>query len=68
MNGVAPISFRRVLFRFAFLVIRAFEVRAVAATSFFTNSRLVMFPDPSGGGSLSPTPGLRTAVIAWSTV
>ncbi len=25
-----------------------------------------MLPEPSGAGSLSPTPGLRTAVIAWS--
>ena len=33
---------------------------APCATSFLTSSRLVMLPDPSGAGSLSPPPGLRT--------
>ena len=67
MKGVAPTSLRRVLHKFARLVMRALT-SAPAATSFLTSSRLLMLPDPSGAGSLSPTPGLRTGTIAWSTV
>jgi len=62
-KGVAPISFMRVLFRFTRLVIFALTF-APFATSFFTSSRLLTVPDPSGAGSLSPTPGRRTTVIA----
>ena len=58
-NGVAPSSFKRVLFRFTRLRHPRVDVRA-CATSFFTSSRLVIVPEPSGPGSLSPTPGLRT--------
>ena len=47
MNGVAPISLRRVLFRFAFFVIRAFTLAPFAA-SFFTSSRLVIVPGAIG--------------------
>ena len=66
-KGVAPISFMRVLFRFTFLVIFALMF-APFATSFFTSSRLLIVPEPSGDGSLSPTPGRRTTVMAWSGV
>jgi hypothetical protein len=67
MNGVAPTSLKRVLAKFARRVILAFRF-APAAASFFTSSMLLSVPDPSGAGSLSPTPGLRTDVIACSTV
>ena len=67
-NGVAPSSFRRVLFRFARLRHPARSRPRHAPTSFFTSSRLLILPDPSGAGSLSPMPGLRTAVIACRTV
>jgi hypothetical protein len=58
-NGVAPVSFARVLLRFGFFVMRALTF-APFATSFCTSSMLDMLPDPAGAGSLSPTPGLRT--------
>src|SRR5882672_10759485 len=66
-KGVAPSSLSRVFDKFARFVILAFTF-APRAASVFTSSILLMFPDPSGAGSLSPTPGLRTAVIAWRIV
>ena len=61
-NGVASVLFRRPLPAFRFPC-RTFT-SAPYATSFLTNSRLLRFPDPIGGGSPSPRRGLRTHVIA----
>jgi len=66
-KGVAPISLRLVKPNAIFFVIRALRF-APFATSFLINSTLVMLPDPSGAGSLSPPLGFRTEGIACSTV
>ena len=66
-NGVAPISLKLVLFKFRRFVIGLFR-SAPWALSRLTRSRLVIAPDPSGDGSLSPTPDLRTLDRAWSAV
>ena len=44
------------------------SMSAPCATSCRTNSRLLMFPDPMGGGLPSPRIGLRTQVMACSAV
>ena len=62
-----PISFQRVLVRLLRRVMRA-SIFAPFATAFLANSRLVMVPEPSGPGSLSPMPGSRTYTIMCSTV
>ena len=62
-NGVAPVvrnvGVTPILTCF---VTRALTV-APCATSFRTNLRLSIFPEPSGAGLLSPPPGRRSQVI-----
>src|SRR6185369_18055922 len=66
-KGVAPFVLRLVSPTLTFLVMRALMF-APLSTSFLTSSRLVIFPEPCGEGSLSPPPDLRTQEIACNAV